>query len=30
MKEIYYDIGQFYWNKETNTFTADAWDLMAT
>lgn len=30
MNEIYYDIHQFYWNKEANTFTADAWDLMAT
>jgi hypothetical protein len=27
--EFKYDINQFNWNKETNTFYADAWDLVA-
>jgi hypothetical protein len=27
--EYTYDINQFYWNKEHNTFYADAWDLVA-
>ena len=29
MKKIKYDILQFYWNKNTNSFCADAWDLVA-
>lgn len=27
--EFKYDINQFNWNKDTNTFGADAWDLVA-
>jgi hypothetical protein len=27
--EYRYDIKQFNWNKDTNTFGADAWDLVA-
>jgi hypothetical protein len=27
--EYIYDISQFYWNKEANTFYANAWDLVA-
>jgi hypothetical protein len=27
--EYRYDIKQFHWNKDTNTFYADAWDLVA-
>ena len=29
MKHIEYDIQQFRWNKDINTFYADAWDLVA-
>ena len=29
MKNIEYDINQFKWNKDTNTFYADAWNLVA-
>ena len=29
MKNIHYDIVQFNWNKDTNCFYADAWDLVA-
>lgn len=29
MKNIHYDILQFVWNKTTNSFYADAWDLIA-
>lgn len=29
MKNIHYDILQFNWNKDTNCFYADAWDLVA-
>jgi len=28
-KEFTYDINQFMWVKEINTFVADAWDLVA-
>jgi hypothetical protein len=27
--EFKYDIKQFHWKKDTNTFYADAWDLVA-
>lgn len=29
MKNIHYDIVQFNWNKDTNCFYADAWNLIA-
>jgi hypothetical protein len=29
MKNIHYDILQFHWNKDTNSFYADAWNLVA-
>lgn len=29
MKNIHYDILQFHWNKSTNSFYADAWNLVA-
>jgi hypothetical protein len=29
MENIHYDILQFIWNAETNSFYADAWDLIA-
>lgn len=29
MKNIHYDIVQFNWNKDTNSFYADAWNLIA-
>ncbi len=29
MKNVHYDILQFVWNKKTNSFYADAWDLVA-
>ena len=29
MKNVHYDILQFSWDKDTNCFYADAWDLVA-
>ena len=29
MKNVHYDIVQFNWNKDTNCFYADAWNLIA-
>ena len=29
MENIHYDILQFHWNKNINSFYADAWDLVA-